>query len=152
MNACLPLACQWATCQMTIFVKCLQTERKLSAYKYFTTVRTKLTAQLQKSREQHAETWQSANDENGERVREAFAARCWELDLWPSLVSVADAVVHGVVTNAPRLYASVPSPPSAAACPTRKSEDYFTSAVDGWVGSGLKAVPLCELAAVLVSA
>ncbi len=123
---------------------------KGAAYDHFKKALGILRGQLTARQQEHEAAWVPVDAENGKRTSAASETRCWELDLWPALVAVADAVARGIVADAPRLYASVPPPPSP--CPDPKPADYFTSAVDAWEGVGLAAVPLCELAAVLGSA
>ena len=101
--------------------------------------------------EGHNSDWGWAVTENDRRKEYAKLARCWELNLWPRTVAVANAVARGVLSDPPTLYASDVDEQrqQISSCPDGPPH-VLDDVVDAWLAKGLRAVPLCELAAVLV--
>ena len=76
-----------------------------SMYLHFRKVHLDANRRHAEHKTEHQTRWHSANEENKRRTREAARMRQSELDMWPSVVAVANAVAHSVLSDPPKLQA-----------------------------------------------
>ena len=114
-------------------------------YAYFDSVRQAALQAFEARAKAHEAKWQDTWLENASRDAKEHAMRCWELEAWPNVVAVANAVTRSLLADPPMLFASTLQQP----CPIATRPDALSKAVAAWRAQGLAAVPLCELAAVL---
>lgn len=135
-----------------------------SMYLHFRKVHLQANLRHAQHKTEHQIRWRSANEENQRRTREATRMRQSELDMWPSVVAVANAVAHSVLSDPPKLQA-YPSRTLAPGAERDSAPGSATATVSGGEthtaklkafprddtsgNTKLLAVPLCELAAVL---
>ena len=122
-------------------------------FKYFDSVRHAADDAHDRLTTEHTDAWILVENANDERESAATEEYDWVLGIWPSLVVVANAVASGVLANAPVLVPDLSRVPAADVRQiARPLLGSLMNAVDGWNRQGLKAVPLCELVAVVVRA
>jgi len=114
------------------------------------------TAAFDKASETNAAARKLAEDTNRSIGELSVEARRIELILWPIAVATANALVAGILEAPPRLGASARwgerdvLVEEEASTLLARGSNVLSTAIGAWKGAGLVAVPLCELAAVVV--
>ena len=91
-----------------------------------------------------------ARQQNKQRRVAAAKARAHEIRMWPMVCAVAHAAVSGLVTSVPIPLVDMGSlEDDTERALVRASATRFQKVAEAWVGRGLRAMPLCELVAVV---